>query len=180
MSSRRIITALAAVTFALLPTLASAQIEKGDSQISLNGSLSTTVGSLTGESFTSGNIGGQYGYYFTRQLALRGVAFITASKGSGGSTEFNGVYGGGVEFNLTGANQTFVPYLAFDALTMSSASGDQGSVLLGPSVGARAFVSRNTAFNVALEYQTTSDNTSTGTLQTSFGFSFFFGGDRRK
>ena len=73
-----------------------------------------------------------------------------------------------------------MPYLAFDALTMSSATGEQGSVILGPSVGARAFVSRNTAFNVAMEYQTTSDNTSTGTLQTSFGFSFFFGGDRRK
>ena len=41
MSSRRIITALAAVSLALLPTLAFAQIEKGDSQISLNGSLST-------------------------------------------------------------------------------------------------------------------------------------------
>ena len=164
----------------LAPTVASAQIEKGDSQISLQGSLSTNIGDTGGSSYTSGNVGGSYGYYFTRQLALRGVAYITAAKASGGSTDITGIYGGGIELNLTGANQPFVPYIAFDALTSSSASGTQGSVMLGPTVGARAFVSRNTAFNVAMQYQTYSDNTQVGTLQTSFGFSVFFGGDRRR
>jgi hypothetical protein len=179
---RRLATACAALALVAVPHIASAQIEKGDSQVSLQGSLSTNVGGADGSSSTSGNVGGTYGYYFTRQLALRGVAFITASKSAGGGSgaDISGVYGGGIELNLTGANQAFVPYIAFDALTSSSSSGSQGSVLLGPSVGARAFVSRNTAFNVALQYQTFSDNTNVGTLQTSFGFSVFFGGDRRR
>jgi hypothetical protein len=169
------------------PRIAAAQIEKGDSQISLQGSLSTTVGGSA--SNTSGSIGGQYGYYFTRQLALRGTAYINASSSSAGGgfdefgdsgTEFSAIYGGGIELNLGTSGQKFVPYLAFDALTSSSATAGQSSVLLAPAFGARAFVSRNTAFNVALQYQTTSEATDVGTLQTSFGFSFFFGGDKRR
>ena len=165
----------------------SAQIEKGDSQISLQGSLSTSVGQPTG-SQTSGSVGGTYGYFLTRQIAIRGTAYLNVSRtsagggedGSGAANDISGLYGAGVELDLTGAGQKFVPYLAFEALTLSSAQAGQSSMILGPSVGARSFVSRSTAFDVALRYQTTSDNINVGTVQTTFGFSYFFGSDRRR
>ena len=177
MSKRHLIATVTVLLLSAAPTIAHAQIERGDSQISLQGSLQTQISEQTDLSTTNGSFGGSYGYYLTRQLALRGVAFLAVSK-----SNVTGAYGGGIELNLTGADQKFVPYLAFDALALANSSAGQNSssVQLGPSVGVRTFVSRNTAFNVAMEYRTFSDNMNIGTLETSFGFSFFFGGDRRR
>ena len=174
----------AALVLAATPAVALAQIEKGDTQITLQGSLSSQMGGTT--SSTSGNILGQYGYYLTRNIALRGIAMVSVTRSGGQSNEFfeteaststSTIYGGGVEVNLAGQGAKFAPYVAFDML---SSTDSEGTSLLGPSAGVRMFVSRNTAFTVATQYQTTSENTSVGSLQTSFGMSYFFGGKDRR
>lgn len=181
----RLVATAALCLAAFAPRVTHAQIEPGDSQLTLQGSLSKSV-TKVGDGSTSGSFGGSYGYFLTRQIAVRGTAFLTASGGgtdefgnAAGGTSFFGAYGGGLELNLGGAGQKFVPYLAFDVLTVSGQQQELNSVILGPAFGARAFISRSTAFDMSMRYETTSDDTSVGTLRTNFGFSVFFGSNRR-
>lgn len=178
MSFRKLVLTVSVTTLLTLPQAVSAQIEKGDSQITLQGSISSQI-TPDASGSASGSLGGSYGYFFTRQLAFRGIAFLSVGDGVDGGTQLSGVYGAGVELNLTGAGQKFVPYLAFDVSTMTGMGDGASATMLGPAVGARAFVSRSTAFDVSVRYDTESSNTSVGTLRTNFGFAVFFGRNRR-
>lgn len=173
----RFLTALS-LTFVSLHT-ASAQIEKGDSQITLQGSITSQI-NPNGNGPATGSLGGVYGYFITRQIALRANAFLAVTGGSQDSgSQVLGVYGAGMELNLGGAGQKFVPYLALDVSTMSGMEGTESSTMIGPAAGARAFVTRNTAFDVSVRYETQTGNTDYGTIRTNFGFAVFFGKQRR-
>lgn len=168
---------LIAAAVAGAPTIGHAQIESGDKSVSVSGSIVQTPGSNGGSSSTSGNVFGGLNYFWTRQTAFRLNAGAIISTTNGTSTTF-ATLGGGLEYDFSSEGQTRVPYLAFDVLSISG--GDVSSIQLAPAVGARFFVSRSTAFDVAGVYRQSTDKGATGSYEARFGLSFFFGSDKRK
>jgi hypothetical protein len=172
-------TVAAVAALAVVSTRASAQIEAGDKAISLFGSLSFQNGSGGSGSTSSGTLFGSLQYFMTRQFALRVNAFEVLSTGSDGSTVTVTELGGGVEYDFQAAQNTTVPYLAFD-VTASSGGGGSSSAMLSPSAGFRFFMNRNTALNLAGVYQQSTQSGAPATLMMQVGLSVFFGGDKRK
>jgi hypothetical protein len=121
---------------------------------------------------------GEYGWYWRRNVALNAGAGITFS----GSTVLT-LLAVGSEYNFSDPGDTKVPFVNLNVGTLFG--GGLTAIVVQPSVGSHFFVSRQTSFDVDLEYTYTAVKVSgasgnDGTVALNFGFSFYFGrGDKR-
>lgn len=177
MRARPLLASLVVLALAAaLPARAHAQIEQGDKRFSLDGRLSKSL--TQSGSDLEGNVTGEYGWYWRRNVALNAGAGISFS----GSTVLT-LLAVGAEYNFSDPGDTKVPFVNMNVGTLFG--GGISALVLQPSVGERFFLSRQTSFDVNLEYTYTAVQVSgasgnDGTIALNFGFSFFFGrGDKR-
>ncbi len=177
MRVRPLLVPLAALAIAAaLPARATAQIEQGDKRFSLNGTLSKSV--TQSGSDVEGNVTGEFGWYWRRNVALNAGAGISFS----GSTVLT-LLAVGTEYNFSDPGDTKVPFVSMNVGTLFG--GGISAIVVQPQVGEHFFLSRQTSFDVNVEYTYTAVQVSgasgnDGTVALNFGFSFYFGhGDKR-
>ena len=174
-------TSLAAVTLAglcvlTMPARVGAQIEKGDKSFQLQGEYIQVVSPNSQD--PSGTIVGQFGYYMTRNLGLKGTAGLIFE-----GSDVGYIVGAGGEWNFGAKGSTTVPYAKLDVLDFKV---DMLNLLmLSPGGGVRFFLSRQTAFDVTASYNLAiasfqGGKADGGAIQVLLGFSYFFGGGDRR
>jgi hypothetical protein len=189
-SSVRVSAAFALVVALAIPAFS--QAVKGDSELGLNGAVIITHQSPIS---TSGLAAVTYGYYFTNrdQLGFQNISIISGGGGSGTSVTdyFLGDY---IHLFPLGSNPKVAPFvggaagvLAMTSGGSSSATGggsNSGTFIANGQGGLKFYVSEKTAFEVA--YQLLYEQQSGGTFasnslsEITFGFTYSFGGPRKK
>lgn len=156
----------------------SAQIEKGDKSLALQGLVSSKTGGDSSQ--TLGMVLASLNFFQTRNFAWR-VSITEMAGTSGGETSSGTLFGGGVEWNFNQQGSTKIPFVAFDASYFLFK--DFNVLMVSPSAGARFFLSRSTSFDVAASYNTFVSGEDTGgggLVLVRLGFSYYFGKDTRK
>lgn len=161
------------VSFLLLPVLARAQAEAGDSEILLNGDVTTLTAS--GSSFTSGNLSLGYGYYFTPQIQLFSGTNIGIFGGSGLGTDVSSGANFALRYNFSTAGRKLVPYLAFEYFIFDVEESKESS-FLRPNGGFKYFFTRNAAFdfNVGYGRNAFADGPKLNMINERLGIAFVF------
>lgn len=164
------------ILVAVFPGRVHAQQEKGDKEVQVFGNVSTTSTS-GGSSSSSGSVGGFIGYFFTRQIQIKGGMIVDLSS-SGGSTMTTGMLSAGLVYNFAAEGRKTFPYLGIDIMSIgTSEPNSQPMTAYRPSGGFKTFFTRNAAFdlNVGLE-QMTGQYAQSGatTVDSRFGLSFVF------
>ena len=158
-----------------LPTFAHAQIEAGDKRFSLQGNLSK---STAAGSDLDGDLSGEIGWYWKRNISLNAGAGVTFS----GANAFY-LLAVGSEYNFSEKGDTKVPFVSLNVGTLFG--NGITAIVAQPGVGAHFFLSPQTSFDVTGTYTYTFVKVSgasgnDGTIGVNFGFSFYFGpGEKR-
>ena len=149
----------------LLASMASAQPQKGDTELQLQGTLSLDIGDAGNE---SGSVSVVFGQFLTDRQEVGGsVSVFIFNEG-----DFGGVGGPFWRYNFSSSDK--VPYVGA-ALYTGFGDFTTGDLILNLEAGVRFFLQRNMAFSVAgstlydLDESELSD-----TLQVLFGFSYFW------
>ena len=155
----------------------SAQIEKGDKALAVQGLFAASVG--TQEFVGFGMAAAGLSFFQTRNLAWHLVAVVAGANVSGEVTVVPGL-GGGVEWDFNEQNATTIPYVGVDAVQVFAK--DANATTVAANAGLRFFISRSTSFDAAATYNqpVSGGDNSSGELQFRLGFSFFFAKDTRK
>lgn len=174
----RVTSGLSALALALVlaaPQVAQAQVRAGDKDISIQGTVHSAVGNEK-NSFAELEIG--FEYFQSRRLAWR-IDIGTERTDDGHGAHVESTLGGGVEWNWGHPDSPNVPFIGLEVEHIFD--GASSTSAIAPNIGLRAFVSRNTSFDVAGYYELSHDNgTWTAGLQLRLGFSFYFGRDDRR
>lgn len=177
MSVRTRIVAIALTGLFLFaaPSVARAQIEKGDQSIQFQGQYLQIVSPQSED--PQGIVLGSYNYYFTSKVGLKSTAGVIL----GAETGY--IAGAGIEFNFSSPGQTTIPYVKLDLLGIKFSSANL--LMISPGAGIRFFMNRNTSFDVAASYNHAVASFEGGSgdgaaVQVLLGFSYFFGGGSKR
>ena len=155
----------------------SAQIEKGDRSLGLQGLFTTKTGGDSSQ--TLGMVLASLNFFQTRNFAWR-VSVIEMAGSSGEDTSSGTLLGGGFEWNFNEQGSTKIPFVAVDGAYFLFP--DFNALMVSPSAGARFFLNRKTSFDVAASYNTflSGEASGGGLVLVRLGFSYYFGKDTRK
>ena len=171
-----------ALALCLVAQPASAQIEKGDRSLALQGLFTSKGATESSESQTLGMVLASVNFFQTRNFAWR-VSVIEMAGTSGGETSSGTLLGGGFEWNFNEQGSTKIPFVALDGAYFLFP--DFNVLMVSPSAGARFFLNRSMSFDVAASYNTfvsggDAGDSGGGLVLLRLGFSYYFGKNTRK
>ena len=149
------------VGICLLASVSYGGIEGGEKEI---GGAFTVMKPSEGD--TVWMLFGTLGYYMTPQVRLAALGVIT------GGEETTGIVGGTVDY-LLNQGADVIPYVGAGLLTAVGDDSDSGA-LLDVHGGIKQFLSEKTSLNYEVKYYTSTDDTSSGVLMGTIGFSVYF------
>lgn len=155
-----------AVAFMLIPFTSNAAMEKGDTEISFTGSLTSGDG---GDSIL---LSGSYGVMITDAIQVKGTGMMVESNGF-----LFGLLGGGADYYFSEEVlniENVIPY-AGGSVTFQIGDGPSATFLEGHA-GAKNYITESTAVFLEARYLTdTSDFLSTNIFIVMAGISINFG-----